>query len=298
MRRVARVVDHLVGSAERVASTTPRLPPAPTHPAADLSGCWLKRESYARHRLSPAERRQFADEGWLMVDDALSEAEVADLTRVLDDAHHQKMHEDIDPSHPDAMNRMAVFSPANRLSNSEVVQRLLTCPAVFPKIVDILGWNIGIYHAHANVSPPRAPGDVVRDGQFRAIGDIQKRPSPDEEPTHGFHQDAARVNAEMETANHITPRLSVKAAFYLNDVSLDNAPTWVCPGSHLLTTEEWQLRVPNGGKGQPAGAIPLLAKRGSVLLFDRRLRHAATANYSDYTRRAYFIGYACVFSRD
>ena len=31
-----------------------------------------------------------------MVDDALSEAEVADLTRVLDDAHHQKMHEDIE----------------------------------------------------------------------------------------------------------------------------------------------------------------------------------------------------------
>ena len=230
----------------------------------------------------------------MIIENALSEAEVADLTTVLDETHQRKLREEVDPSHPDAMNRMAVFSPANRLSNSEAVQRMLTCPAVFPKIVDILGWNIGVYHAHANISPPRVSGDVLRDGQFRAVGDATShtRPTASEEPTHGFHQDAARVNTELETVNRITPRLSVKAAFYLNDVSLDNAPTWVCPGSHLLTAEEFQHRMPESRKGQPAGAMPVLAKRGSVLLFDRRLRHAATANYSDYTRRAYFIGYA------
>ena len=94
------------------------------------------------------------------------------------------------------------------------------------------------------------------------------------------------MNTELETANQITPRLSVKAAFYLNDVSLDNAPTWVCPGSHLLTTAEFSERMPAGGKGQPEGAIAVPAQKGSVLLFDRRLRHSATTNFSDYTRKA------------
>ena len=47
------------------------------------------------------------------------------------------------------------------------------------------------------------------------------------------HQDAGRVNTELETANNVTPRLSVKAAFYLSDVSLDCAPTckWASPYS-------------------------------------------------------------------
>jgi len=294
MQRLRTIAAH-VGPEQ--AAATLQLPPAPTTPAAELGTCWLDRELYAAHRLTRAERLQFAEEGWLMVDGALSDVEVAALASVLDETREQKLGEAIDPSHPDAMNRMAMFSPANWLSNSEAVQRMLTCPAVFPKIVDILGWNITIYHAHANVSPPPVPGDVLRDGQFRPApgggsSDSHARPALGEEPTHGWHQDAARVNTELETADRITPRLSVKAAFYLNDVTLDNAPTWICRGSHLLTTEQWQERLPTGGRGQPSGAIPVLAKKGSVLLFDRRLRHAATANYSDYTRRAYFVGYA------
>ena len=94
------------------------------------------------------------------------------------------------------------------------------------------------------------------------------------------------------------------------------------PGSHLLTTEEWAACLPPDGKGQPAGAIPITPKAGSVLLFDRRLRkylvasqppelqnqkwvgcvferlacvlpgHAATGNYSEHTRKGFFIGYA------
>eukprot|EP01052_Picozoa_sp_SAG31_P014136 SAG31_NODE_868_length_11355_cov_4.658582_10_plen_292_part_00 len=112
--------------------------------------------------------------------------------------------------------------------------------------------------------------------------------------TLGFHQDAGRVNSEMEPLGpkQLQPRLSVKAAFYLNDVSLENAPTWVVPGSHLLSAEAWDARLPSDGQGQPTGAIPILAHAGSALIFDRRLRHAAAANRSDYTRRALFIGYA------
>ena len=154
--------------------------PAPTDPSADLRGCCLDRETYQRHRLTPAERTQFAEQGWLLVDNALLPAEVEELTAVLDREHALKLQEPTDPSHPDAMNRMAVFSPANSLGNAPAVHALMANPVVFPKIVDILGWNIGVYHAHANLSPPPSKGDVLRDGQFR--------PAPADGAVHGFHQ--------------------------------------------------------------------------------------------------------------
>ena len=57
------------------------------------------------------------------------------------------------------------------------------------------------------------------------------------------------------------------------------------PGSHTLTKPQWEAMLPVDGKGQPAGAIPVLAKSGSTLLFDRRLRHSATANWDTETTR-------------
>lgn len=44
--------------------------------------------------------------------------------------------------------------------------------------------------------------------------------------------------------------------------------------------------------GQPAGAVPVLCKANSCLIFDRRLWHAATPNWSGQQRIACFVGYA------
>eukprot|EP01045_Picozoa_sp_COSAG04_P016051 COSAG04_NODE_1311_length_7269_cov_4.533333_6_plen_153_part_01 len=152
MERLAHVLRHLgaPGASAAVAASAP----APTDPSADLSACWLDREAFLRGRCSEAERRQFAEQGWLLVEDALSPAAVETLTEVLDQVHDAKMAEAPDPSHPDAHMRMAMFTPANSLSNSEAVQRLLTCPAVFAKVVDILGWNIGVCAAPPPPPPP------------------------------------------------------------------------------------------------------------------------------------------------
>ena len=49
---------------------------------------------------------------------------------------------------------------------------------------------------------------------------------------------------------------------------------WVVPGSHLSDT----LERPAGGTGQPDGAVPVLARPGTAVLFDRRLWHTASPN--------------------
>jgi ectoine hydroxylase-related dioxygenase (phytanoyl-CoA dioxygenase family) len=48
--------------------------------------------------------------------------------------------------------------------------------------------------------------------------------------------------------------------------------------------------VPDG-TGQPEGAVPVRAKPGTAVFFDRRLWHAASPNWSDVTRKVLFYGY-------
>jgi ectoine hydroxylase len=295
-RRLGAVARHLVAAQPYAPADDSRgaIIPATKDPSCDLSGCRLA-DTWAEHRLSSAERQQFLRDGYVMIDDCLGAEDISQLTDALDWEHTVKSAEDQaahDSAMPDAMNRMGVFSPANELSDTDALQRLLINQKVLPKIVDVLGWNISIYHAHANRSPPHVPGDAIRDGQFRPVaGESTERPPPGQEKTFAFHQDSGRVNKELETADGIVPRLSVKAIAYLTDVELDMGPTWIVPGSHKLTTAEFDALLPSDKIGQPAGAMPVLAKAGSVLLFDRRLRHSATPNWSQSTRKAYFIGY-------
>src|SRR4029079_14715202 len=76
--------------------------------------------------------------------------------------------------------------------------------------------------------------------------------------------------------------------YFLSDASVEGRGNfWVVPGSHLSDT----LQRPEGGQGQPAGAIPVLAKAGAAVFFDRRLWHAGTTNWSDVTRKVLFYGY-------
>ena len=54
----------------------------------------------------------------------------------------------------------AAFSPANNLQDNEQTMHLLKNERVFPKVVDILGANIKVYHSHWNYTPGAdSPGE-------------------------------------------------------------------------------------------------------------------------------------------
>lgn len=214
-RRLHAVARHLVAAVESPPELLRgEIAPAEKDPSCDLSGCRLA-DTWAEHRLTSAEREHFVREGYVLINDCLSPEDISQLTDALDWEHEVKTAEDQyahDTAMPDAMNRMGVFTPANELSNQDALQRLIINEKVLPKIVDVLGWNISIYHAHANRSPPHRPGDAIRDGQFRPVaGESAERPPPGQERTFAFHQDSGRVNKELETSDGIVPRLSVKA---------------------------------------------------------------------------------------
>ena len=88
--------------------------------------------------------------------------------------------------------------------------------------------------------------------------------------------------------SHPRPRLSLKVAYFLSDTSeLGRGNFWVIPGSQ----NQDELERPPDGKGQPEGAVPVLAKPGTAVFFDRRLWHTASPNWSDVTRKILFYGY-------
>ena len=215
-------------------------------------------ESYLQYRLTDDERETFERDGYFAVEDALSPAQVASLTAVTDSIYEAKVAEGHDPN-------KALFHP-NFIPDDPQFADLVDYQKTLPKVWGILGWNIYLYHAHLIVTGPNG--------------------EPENNRTFGWHQDSGRVNKEMESTPR--PRLSLKIAYFLSDVSEPGRGNfWVVPGSHLKDNME----RPADGIGQLEGAVPVLAKPGTAVFFDRRLWHAASPNWSDITRKVLFYGY-------
>jgi len=145
---------------------------------------------------------------------------------------------------------------------------LLDHPRVFGHVWSVLGWNVHVYHSHVDIHPP-----------IRA-------PRPD---WWHWHQDGGRQNRELETDPR--PRMSVKVAYWLSDVSVTGRGNLtLIPGSHLVN---WLPGPPRRDVPWPAptGAIQVTANPGDAVFFDRRIWHARSDNHSDITRMAVFFGY-------
>src|SRR5262245_48221943 len=214
--------------------------------------------------LTEVERREFNETGLLMLEDALSPPHVEALTERLDRIYARQLAEGQDPY-------KSLFFP-NFIPEDDLFVDLVDYPRVLPKVWGLLGWNIYLYHCHLIVTPPAR---------------LEERPLADPgAKTFGWHQDSGRVNVEIEC--HPRPRLSMKVAYFLSDTREPGRGNfWVIPRSHLRDT----IDRPAGALGQPEGAVPVLAKPGTAVFFDRRLWHTATPNASEITRKVLFYGY-------
>jgi ectoine hydroxylase-related dioxygenase (phytanoyl-CoA dioxygenase family) len=141
---------------------------------------------------------------------------------------------------------------------------LLDQPSVLPFIVSVLGTNIFLYHCHLDVHPPEL------------------------ETSHpwSWHRDGGVQNRDL--GGHPRPRMSVKIAYFLTDVSEPGRGNFmVLPGSHRRDT----IDRPADDDNDISGAVPVLARPGDAVLFDRRLWHMRSPNRSDLTRKALFLAY-------
>lgn len=211
--------------------------------------------------MTAEQRAEFEREGFLVIRSVLSGAEVEFYAGALDRVY-QACQEEGTVAPGGAMHLLSA------VANCPETAELIDHPQVFGLVWSVLGWNIHIYHSHLDVHPP-----IVQQRPFR----------------YEWHQDGGRQNRETETDPR--PRLSVKLAFWLSDVSepgRGNFKVW--PGSHIRNRIDGPPRRDIAWP-DPDGATEVCANPGDVVFFDRRLWHARSDNYSQVTRKAAFFAY-------
>ncbi len=215
--------------------------------------------SWLQHALTVDEERRFAEQGYMIIEDAIPQELVARATAVVDKiTAAEKAREGLGAS--DGIN---IF---DFIGQNDVFLELLDYPTTFPKVWGILGWNIQLYHSHTIITPPNAVSGPGQQGL-------------------NWHKDSGRLNNELETDPQ--PRISLKVAFFLTDTSeLGRANLYVIPGSHLLN------KLPVDEEKRPKEGVPVRAKPGDAVFFDRRIWHSSSPNTSQMPRKVLFYGYS------
>ena len=227
-------------------------------------------KSALSHLMTDAEHDHFETEGYLYVEDALSTAEVEALTAEVEGLQATAIAEG-------TTTKADNFSQADIVGKNDHFLNVVDNPRVLPKVWGAMGWNIMLYHSHLHIKPP-APDAGEGEGWME------------------FHQDSSRVNLEMKIFPQA--RISLKVGYFLTDVSEPGRGNfYVIPGSHMsgevpISSEVGRDPAESVSEGIPEGAIPVCAKPGTAVLFDRRLWHGRSANHSELTRKAVFYGYS------
>ncbi|MFE2579355.1 phytanoyl-CoA dioxygenase family protein [Streptomyces sp. NPDC059378] len=108
----------------------------------------------------------------------------------------------------------------------DVFLPLLTNPKVLPTLVALLSANLQRMSSNLIYMPSIPPGGT------RTIR-VPER--------HGWHRDMSSTSRDL--GSEVVPRLSIKAAYFLSDLTPDAGVTMILPGSH---TDTGPVTVPAG----------------------------------------------------
>ena len=222
------------------------------------------------HRMTADERRQFEENGYFVVKQALPPAMVESLAEAADG-----LYEHYGPDSGSVHRNGSVHLNGRDLVLLDAFGRddrfldLLDWPRTFPKVVDILGWNIQLYTSHLGVNPPLAEASELRSKRLQ------------------WHQDTGQLNRDIETSPR--PRVSLKIGFFFTSTNASNRGCFhVIPGRHLDDV----LELPDDETVEHPEAMPVMVDAGDAVFFDRRVWHAPGRNTSDLTRKVLFMGYS------
>ncbi|MCY3915196.1 MAG: phytanoyl-CoA dioxygenase family protein [Chloroflexi bacterium] len=213
-------------------------------------------------KLTEDQRQQFRNEGYLIVRNALD----ADTIRRLIEAGDRLIATDA------RVNRYQTSEFYDGFRNCIVMDDafipLLTNDVTLPLVIQLLGSNLQLSTSHLIYRHPDPPGTP----------DTVRRP--------GWHRDGGRTEFDLGPDNY--PRLGLKCAFYLTDLSEPSSGvTMLAPGSNRLTE---RIEIAEG-KTDPETAIEPLLNPGDCVIFEYRTWHAGAPNFSDITRKCVMIGY-------
>ena len=215
--------------------------------------------------LTPLQRQQFDQQGFLIIEDALSPEQHHALADVVDGLY-TKYGGGLDSGR---------LEMRNVLAHHPCLRDLISHRLILPLVVDLLGPNIKMRSTHLDVRPP-----LKRESVRNKLGS-DRWGEPEQ-----WHVDGPILGYPL--VNDLLPLMEVKVGYYLSDVSLpESGQLCVIPGSHELdyrllanTTppEESVFRVAVGPR--------------SAVLFRTGLWHCVSPNFSQLTRKVLYYAYS------
>lgn len=228
--------------------------------------------------LAEEQVERFHRDGWLHLEGALSEEVLRELRGEFDAwVEESRSHTepygltydgrprfDLQPGH--SAERPALRRIASPTELSDAYLRAMRSSAAVDAAAQLIGPNLEFNHAKVNSKLPGAATEV------------------------GFHQDIlfeAHTNDDM-----------LAVLYFLDEVTLENGPLEVVPGSHRGPLyEHWHDGVFTGAVGPEvvemarAEAIPCIGPAGSACLMHGRLLHGSGPNLSDRPRTLFISAY-------
>lgn len=207
--------------------------------------------------LTAVQRLFFETHGYLMVDNALTGAELASVRAAADRAERRWRD---DPKLPGV--RIPEFLEIDAIMEyEEELFDLVEQRPLFPMVRELVGADIAVIDHGYYITPPGGALD----------GDA-------------WHRD-------VRTPGVYHPRstVMVRAMYALTDVAEDGGATLVLPGSHRFTDEVEVPRV--AAPEEMPGAVALTCKAGGAYFFNGNLLHAPSHNRSSTTRRMLLFNY-------
>ncbi|MFC3772060.1 phytanoyl-CoA dioxygenase family protein [Paenibacillus sp. GCM10012303] len=211
----------------------------------------------------PALVKQFHEEGYLLLRDALSESKVTELNAAIDR---------IVAEEPESL----AYNVYHSVERDPSIMSLIDHRSLLPLMVNLIGYNIQLHISHLTVRKPNP--DDVKTATSSFIN---------------WHQDGPHPH--FPKIGGLTAPYYVKICYILSDMSEpDRGNTKIIPGSHRkagFQPVQTDVNVPVEGELQICG------KPGDVFIFPQNLWHAGSPNRSVFTRRQLFIGYSPLWIR-
>ena len=211
--------------------------------------------------LTPAQRRDFDENGFLVVRDVLDQSTIEQLTGAAD----RLMQAHIFDQDGNRVQGLRVHL-RRRVIQEEAFAPLLSHSATVPLVVQLLGPNIHLHSATITYKDPEDPADT-RDSR-------------------GWHRD---IGITEDLGHQGLPRVGIKVCYCLTDFRESRSGiTLMASGSHLHPAP---LPV-RKGELDPEEVVEPRLRIGDALLFENRIFHSAAPNLSDHTSKVMFYGYS------